>query len=402
MKTHVHIAIALLAIAVGCTKSSLVDVPESQNIPITFEPYSGKAPVTKAAEVNNNTIRKAINNGGGFHVTGFLHTETTSGEGENVTVTNTTDYSKTYMNSDVYDSTAGEGGTASWVTDVTSYWPASGSLDFVAYGLNTDKTLNDGTEMMNFNGSNTSFIFKVPDSVAEQEDLVVSDFMSKKTLPDSGNADGVDQNGTVTFTLKHLLSRVGFKVQTLYTTDSAPDVTIKITDITLHGGFVNEGTVNLDAASVTITPDETKTTASYSFFEGGEYFEAAASKDLVQICANGTTAVLPEGQTFSPKTTDCYMMLMPGTVKDNATAIDQTIGTNPYVEITYQLSGAGPQTKRLALPDIPGASEGVTTNWTFAANKAYEFLFTVSVESIDFSAEVLDWDYYQGDGNIYM
>lgn len=400
MKTHVHIAIALLAIAVGCTKSSLVDVPESQNIPITFEPYSGKAPVTKAAEVNNNTIRKAINNGGGFHVTGFLHTETTSGEGDAAIVENTTDYTKTYMSSDVYDSTAGEGGTASWVTDVTSYWPASGSLDFVAYGLNTDKTLDDGTEMMNFNGSNTSFIFKVPDSVAEQEDLVVSDFMSKKTLPDSGNADGVDQNGTVTFTLKHLLSRVGFKVQTLYTTDSAPDVTIKITDITLHGGFVNEGTVDLLAASVAITPDETKTTASFSFFEEGEYFEAAASKDPVQIYATGTTAVLPEGQTFSPKTNDCYMMLMPGTVKDNATSIE-TIGTDPYVEITYELSGAGSQTKRLALPDVKVSNE-VTTNWTFVANKAYEFLFTVSVESIDFSAEVLDWDYYQGDGNIYM
>lgn len=402
MKRYVHIAIALLTIAAGCTKSSLVDVPESQKTPITFEPYSGKAPVTKATEVNNNTIRKAINNGGGFHVTGFLHTETTSGEGDAATVTNTTDYNKTYMSSDVYDSTVGEGTAASWVTDVISYWPASGSLDFVAYGLNTDKTLSDGSQMMNFNGSKTSFTFKVPGSVAEQEDLVVSDFMSKKVLPSSGNADGVDQSGTVTFTLKHLLSRVGFKVQTLYTTESAPDVTITITDITLHGGFVNEGEVYLGAASVAIAPDATKTTTSYTFFEEGEYFETAATKEPVQIYANGTTATLPDGQTFSPKTTDCYMMLMPGTVKDNATAIDQTIGTNPYVEITYQLSGAGPQTKRLALPDIPGASEGVTTNWTFAANKAYEFLFTVSVESIDFSAEVTDWDYYMGDGNIYM
>lgn len=397
MKQYIFIAIALFAASVACTKSNLVDVPESQKTPISFEPYSGKASVTKAAEMNNNTIRKAIDNGGGFHVTGFLHTETTSGEEPNVTVTNTTDYTKTYMSSDVYDTTVGEGTTASWMTDVISYWPASGSLDFVAYGLNTYKTLSDNTEMMDFNGSHTSFTFKVPNSVSEQEDLVVSDLMSNKTLPTTGNVGGVDVNGTVTFTLKHLLSRVGFKVQTLYTTTSAPDVTIKITDITLHGGFVNEGTVNLTSSSVAITPDNSKKTTSYKFFEEGEYFEVDATADPVQIYATGTTATLPEGTTFTPKTSDCYMMLMPGTVADNASEVDQTIGVNPYVEITYQLSGAGSQTKRIALPDV-----NATTNWTFAANKAYEFLFTVSVESIDFSAEVTEWDYYMGDGNIYM
>ena len=67
MKRFFFLTIALAAAAISCTKSGLLESPQTYENPIEFEPYAGKAPVTKATEVLTDDIKES-----GFHVVGFV------------------------------------------------------------------------------------------------------------------------------------------------------------------------------------------------------------------------------------------------------------------------------------------------------------------------------------------
>lgn len=373
MKKLIYTAIALAAVVVGCTKSNLVDVPEAQKTPITFDVYNGRTPVTKATEITTETIKTD-----GFYAAAFMHSETSTtpeGATEPVVIVNT-DYTDDYMSSDVNYNNG-------WTTAIKAYWPAAGSLDFVAYGLNANKTVKETRgEITNdfptivFDETNkyTKFTYTVPAAVADQEDLVVSPCMPAVTMNTGGAT-----NGTITFNMKHVLSRVGFKVQTV-----GSGATVRITGITLHGGFVNEGTVDLTSTTPSITPstDATKITESYSLFTTGQEFSTNEGNTTVDIYDTTDDAATNAED-------DRYMMIMPGEVQS-------LNGTKPYIEVKYQLTGQSTvQTAHLTLPDVENEGS-TTTNWIFEAGKAYEFIFTVSISAIEFEGVVENWNEYGG------
>lgn len=374
MKKLIYTAIALVAVAVGCTKSNLVDVPEAQKTPITFDVYNGRTPVTKATEITTETIQAE-----GFYAAAFMHSETSStpdGETDPIVTVNT-DYTDDYMSANVEYNNG-------WTTDIKTYWPAAGSLDFVAYGLNANKQVAESrnniemeypTIVFDEEYPYTKFTYTVPAAVADQEDLVVSPCMQNVTIDANGAT-----NGTITFNMQHVLSRVGFKIKTI-----GAGATVTINNIILHGVFVNEGTVDLTALTPTITPNTSKTTSSYSLFTGDQKFSTSAGDSTVEIYDNSNITSESSEEIIAAAKANRFMMIMPGEVG----SINET--TKPYIEVQYQLTGqSNIQRAHLTLPD---PDEGSTNdNWTFAAGHAYEFLFTVSISAIDFEGFVQVWD----------
>lgn len=375
--------IALSTVVLGCTKSDVLESSKTFESPISFEPYTGKAPVTKATEATITTIQAE---GVGFQVTGFIQNMTTSGE----TTTDKTDYTTPYLNKTVtYD------GSSSWVYDGAAYWPESGKLCFVAYGRNA------GANFSAVNDSYTEFTYTVPANVAGQKDLVISDLITDQSISDP----------TVDVTLNHVLSKVGFSVKTNNAASPTNGVTVTIKNVTLNGKFVNKGTVNLTASTAAITPSTNTAdiTECYSLFDSSykkddepttalPCFNTGNSTTAKEIYASHTftndtddTKLNLEPAT-SPNENDRFMMIMPGTVGNLADDVP------PYIEVVYQLTDAEEQVAKVPLVQSTGTMK---TNWNFLPGTSYEFVFTVSTTAIGFTVEVGAWTDYEGSDTTY-
>lgn len=351
MKRFFFLTIALAAAAISCTKSGLLESPQTYENPIEFEPYAGKAPVTKATEVLTDDIKES-----GFHVVGFVE-----GTG------NAIEKANPYLFRDV---TFANG---KWGYTNAAYWPEGKKLTFVAYGLNAASSFTDATT------DYTSLAFAVEDKVADQKDLVIS-----KPVP---NMSGEK----VTVHLHHVLSRIGFKVQTT----GSDNVNATIKNITISGDFVTSGTFDLvNAVKYGTSPTEYtpadntgSKTISYSLFDSDYAAKGETNKDYPCFVAKGQGQFpIYSNATFNPSTNpyddftdptatvdatkeaNRFMMLMPQTV-------------NASIQVIYQLSDGIEQTANLVLKDQ-----------VFAPGKAYEIKFTISTVAVGFTVGVDNWD----------
>ena len=350
--------------------------------PIAFEPYAGKTPTTKAS-VMTGAILESYNDEEtpAFHVTAFIPGE----------------YGKPYMDKDVWcltsSSTEGDETTpATWKYSGMAYWPES-KLQFVAYGLNADKELPAGSQTSTIEfapNSLTQFTYTVSDLVSDQEDLIVADSLERASL-----------NGTaVNLQFQHLLSKVGFSLQT----NQKNDVTVTIKKVELKGNFFKTGTVNMlkkgDDLKVATTGEATST--SYSLFgelgtdnsiksynpdatEFADYlcFQGASDgpNTSTPIYASHTLTTVVDGgvktetidTNASADEDNRYMMLIPCT--------PGTTDAKATIEVIYQLTDAEEQKAKVELPD----------NFVFAKGTGYEFVLKVSTMAVSFQVEVIDW-----------
>lgn len=350
MKRYIFTAFALAAVVIGCTKSSIVDVPEVQKTPITFETYTGKTPVTKATEVTTDILKESTKDAPGFQVKAFLPSDGTN----------------PHMNEPVWYTTSG------WEYDGTAYWPNDGKLNFVAYGLNA---------AIDFNGSQTSGTYTVSPKVADQEDLIVAVPQNTQEMPSEGKVELI---------FKHLLTRIGFTLKTTVQNE----VNVYIKKIVLNGKFYESCTVDLTAGTPAVSNQSTDVT-SYSLFDGTAYNIGATSgkynvfqanqvpESGVGIYANNTLELSSDPDitdAYAPiedaDPLDRYMMLIPG---NDVKPIS--------VEIIYQLAGAEDQH---VVMDLTAA--GVLPFTNFEAGKAYEFVIKLSTDAIVFDcAEIPGW-----------
>lgn len=379
MKKIIFTVIAVAAATISCTKSNLLDAPEAQMTPISFDTYTGKTPTTKAVSETTETLAKNYSSTNkAFHVNAFVPGT----------------YSGTYTSMDVWassytDATETTPFSATWTYDGKAYWPTNGQLDFVAYGLNAYKNIgvveeekddngtiitpgNPGTPILVFDtNSHTKFTYTVPQKVSEQEDLIVA------ATPTSGS---MPTDGIVSLTFKHMLSRVGFMLKT---TKEHEGVSVTIKSIVLKGeNFATSGTVNfLDQdgdllTDLSIAAGSNKVT-SYSLFDTSyparayDYFFTANSpgSNGIGIYPNMTRTADGGDVTTGISANDRYMMLIPGGVVTGA-------------EVYYQLPNAEEQHVNATL-DSP---------ITLVQGKAYEFVIKLSTDAIEFSGEVIDWD----------
>lgn len=360
MNKYIFTAIALAAVAVGCTKSNIVDLPQASQTPISFETYTGKTPTTKASSETTETLKTYTAEATpAFHVKAFTPGVYTG---------------KLPMNKKVYWDTTEE----KWDYEGAAYWPANGKLEFVAYGSNAvDHITFDSTgEGENQVDSHIAFTYEVDETVSQQEDLIVAVPETTSSMPEGGK---------ITLNFKHLLSRVGFKLQTTKTND----VIVTIKSIKLYGDFYSQGTVDLTAPTPVIelvagSLKDDDDNAYYSLFDteytlgqdSGSYDcfrTSSVPSEGTGIYANTSVTLANDGETVisiqDASEADRYMMLIPG-------------GTVEYAEIVYQLPGSSEQRVKAELDD----------SITLGAGLAYEFVIRLSTDSIDFRGDVVDWD----------
>lgn len=67
MKRFLFSVCALAAVVVGCSKSEVLNRPNA-DMPIEFNPYTGRIPVTRAVAADIDTLGKY-----GFQVYAFMH-----------------------------------------------------------------------------------------------------------------------------------------------------------------------------------------------------------------------------------------------------------------------------------------------------------------------------------------
>ena len=394
MKRFFFTVIALAAVAVGCTKSGILESPQTYESPISFEPYTGKAPVTKATIENNTTITS------GFRVIGFVET----------TADNDFDVANPYLRKFVrFGDHDGDKATAetptpdTWFYSGAMYWPEGKELTFVAYGLNVNGTPAEALkDSKYFEGDAdkvtgdvkfaqdasdyTSYTYTVGATAADHKDLVISPALPNcKSSDPSGDGPAATTNGdkVVNIRLYHVLSRIGFKlaVDNDYvvkdgesTTPGYSNRAITIHNVSLTGNFINNGTFNLTSAvSVsgetitygTVGGDATPTT--YSLFSEGQSFmhtPNGAESSAHPIYDNTDDAAENADD-------DRYMMIIPGDPGDDA-----------IVTVSYQIAGGERTSVNLPL----------SNDLVFAAGKAYEFVFTVSNVAVGFDVDVTDWN----------
>ena len=293
MKRFFFSLIALSAVAVGCTQSAMLETPDFGGTEVSFSPYTGRTPESKATSIEN-VAGLAAN---GFNVYCFLNQE-----GKEPTV---------YLNN---ESVSSNDGGSTWSYENIIYWPTSegSSLDFVAYSANG---VGKGLSAITKDG----FTFTVDNNIANQVDLLATAYQAGNTL-----AGG----SSVTLKFHHLLSRVGFKLQASQTIENRK---IKITNLALKGLMPKAGTLTFADSKETQLP--VLTASTNSFTDGYTLISSATIFDSNKNVQN---------ITFGDS--DRYLMIMPHSNGDD----------DHYIEVEYAI-GTGedyssPNTVQLDLP----------------------------------------------------
>lgn len=397
MKRFLFSVCALAAVVVGCSKSEVLNRPNAE-VPIEFNPYTGRIPVTRATVADKTTL------GNGFQVYAFLH----DANGK-------VDYTASpYMEKVVkYGKKTVEATDSTWYYTGNAYWPASRELTFIAYGLNADSLISRPDDKVK-----QKFIYDIPSKVADQKDLLVAKVMENQKYDEEA------QDGTVDFVFSHLLSRIGFS---LVTKNDGTLVTIE--QVKLFGKFYKRGEVDLTAAtpletSLNINGKEVKArrpyivptvpadTITYSLLPGGSYTNVGASGNGTPIFNNSMLYKKYIGnenttdddeykplyntsdETETPEEKDAkakaeaneanrYMMIIPTeTPAHDSESTVQPVAHDAKLLVKYFLPGAGTFDEvQLDLSTIK-----------FEQGKSYDFKLKVSTNGILFDVVVEDWD----------
>lgn len=184
-------AMSILAIA-GCSKNEVVENQNPNNI-INFKPYVANS--TKAVDATTAKLQES-----GFNVYAWYNTGV-------ATSAITSDFRPNFMDNITVEY---NGGT--WSYSPEKYWPATGTLDFIAVGNNAQYTFTKD--------ASPAIEFTAATDPTQQTDLVVSTEHVAKESTDAA----------INFTLKHILSKIDVKVTN--TSDLTLDVSsIKFTSI---------------------------------------------------------------------------------------------------------------------------------------------------------------------------
>ncbi len=362
MKRFFFSLIALAAAAASCTQSALVETPDMNGTEITFNPYTGRTPVTRATDIVKAT---GLANAGGFQVIGFIK------QGDNESL---------YMEKAVTGTPTGVDDAVNWNYYGNLFWPdaeSESTLSFVAYSTNAlgDYTLADGTSanLITWTTENKEFTFTVPNKVSEQIDLLATNYQTNLSLD-------TNAGGTVDLEFGHLLTKVGFKAQPTRVNDN---LIIKISSLALSGTMPTQGKLNLlDAVNdrgqnKTVRPTwSSKTTpvapvdpenpdapegnlkTTYQMVEGSTPLEVECAAEAVRLAEAGNP----------------FMMIMPNECPD------------AEIQITYQLVSEDRGESQVMNAIVPLGT------FNFEQGTAYEFVLKISTSSIGFDVVETDWN----------
>ena len=410
MKKLLFLATVVIAAAASCSKSEVINAPGAET-PISFNPYTGRTPATKATVAGITDLAAS-----GFQVYAFMDDATADGvvDGKGI---NKTD--KPYMDKVVKGDETG----VNWTYSGNIYWPASNYLDFVAYGKNA--SVVEDTEFR------TKIYYTIPAAVSAQQDLLVAAPVIDKRLP-QGEAI-TDADGLVNLTFSHLLSRIGFSL----VTEGEGSTLVTLTQVDLVGNFYTQAEVDLTQTKETelkigednavvkanrpyVSPKAgtTQTLTTYSLLgaaigttgaddasftsagsaAGVPVFNNSASYDLKDANDKNKVAfVANEVAESETELNNRYMMVYPmqdwGSVTVGEGETAKTL-TNAQLVVTYFLPKYG-EFETITI-DLVNATD--KTPIKFDAGKSYEFKFKVSTYEIGFEVTVEAWDTATGVG----
>ena len=287
---------------------------------------------------------------------------------------------------------------SAWTYSPVKYWPnnATDQVTFWAYGP--------------WNTGNTNTAAAAPHfAISDGTDYVATDPVSlKKTTVD-------DVNDKVMLTFKHMMSKVGFKVEAIVdeleddtklngdvdessdatTTNIDNNTTIVVTQVTLSGDLVTSGTYtygnvpssnpvredwNLNCNSATSTT-HTLTSAHLKSPTDVTYY----TKDATTRKINGQVVTNASAQLND---NDEYLMLIPQTATINITV--------HYSVITQDSNLDGGYSK------VDNEISSGNFEFPFIRGKAYNFVLHLGMTSVQFDAIVNEWDETESDRIVHV
>ena len=351
MKRFFFSLIALSAAVVGCTQSALLETPEQFGTEITFSPYTGRTPVTKATDIVQAT---GLADAGGFQILGFLTQGTT-----------TTPYMDKLVTGTINPAEGENEDGVTWSYNGNVYWPdastsSTTTLSFVGYSANA-------TNLVDWTEENEEFVYTVPETVSQQIDLLATNYQSGLSLVSNST-------GVVNLQFNHLLSKIGFKLKANKTNE---DIKVHISNLALCGTMPTQGTLNLLSAENKYS-DQSDNNAAPALINLTNTKEATAENpDKKTTYTLLTQEVALDSDTEAQRIangTNEFMMIMPHT------------STNDEIQITYQIKSKDGRESQVIDAMVP--LNGIS----FEAGKAYEFHLEVSTSSIGFTVEETDWN----------
>ena len=333
---------------------------------------------TKAIEPQSNAIefgtylgRDAISRGSVFTTTDME----SAGFGVFAAYTAQEAFSNQTMNF-MYNQKVTKSGAA-WIYDPLKYWPNNqgDKVSFFAYAPYdvTGANLSANTE-----AGAPQITFTVQTNVADQKDLTLA--VAQK------NIQKQSITGTVYFTFKHVLARIGLNVEAMFDLvngdatgnndtntsngEKATETTIKVKKVELIGKFDTEATIDLG------------TDLSADAWVDSSVEAAATDVTYTWESANFVTSVADNVTTAKQQlnTADSYAMIIP---QDMTTS-------KVKIRVTYTVT-----TTDAKLEGGESEIENVITSDEFAFNfqqgKAYMFNLHLGMTSVKFSATVSDW-----------
>ena len=387
-------AMAALVLS-GCSNDEVVNDYSPENA-IEFGTYVGRDAQGRGSIYNTSTLKGTVGNKGGFGVFAYYTAQTTWDKYEPTTIPNFMNNTKvTWTGDEVKDADGKVTGTSLdagvWTYSPLKYWPnnSGDKVSFFAYApYAEERTLVKVNESVPANAIKVT----VPVDVTNHQDYVVADAkldQTKQTV-----------TGTVKFEFKHVLSRVGFKVEAVVdevqhegTTDGSSqngeddteegtntldeNTEITIQEVKLIGDFYKSNTIDFTTSTWNT---ETTGITKYETADQWEGGYLLTSDDFNAIATDGSISTIKSTSLLNKDSE--YMMIIPKEFKDNDLV---------KIRVKYTVT-----TTDSALPE--GKSEVINniTSDAFAFNfmkgKAYNFVLHLGLTSVKLSAEVSGWD----------
>ena len=344
------LAMAAMLVGTGCSTDEVVNDYSPENA-IQFSTYVGRDAQTRGEILTTD----------GLKVDGF---------GVYAYYTNDGRYNSTTATPNFMNNTKVTHDGANWTYSPIKYWPNE-QTDYVSFFAYAPHNAQNIAPIMPTPGD-PIIEYTVDRNVANHVDLTVAE---SKLDQQKQNI-----NGNVDFTFHHALSRVGFKVEAVLDEDNQANgesdennnhnpvdnaTTISVQEVELIGNFNVNAKLNLNTAT---WGNQTSQATSYKL-ESADFVDAVANN------VNNSPQILNKDDEF--------MMLIP----------TGTIGVKIRVKYTVTTVDSSLSSNSVIVNDITSAE----FPFTFAQEKAYNFVLHLGLTSVKLSASVNDWDETPGD-----
>lgn len=324
----------------ACQKDEVInEVP--QNEEISFSTYLGRDAQTKGSIVETTQLEEQ-----GFGVYAYYTVTTAIEDYEFPASPNFMNNVKVYKgdwdNNNLTEKT--------WGYTPQKYWPntTDDKISFYAYGP-YDSTPNANSDFIQITTSEDSapvLTYTVDNIITNHKDILFAVAQTDKSKTDD----------PITFTFQHALSRIEFEIKT--DKDYSTNPTITLGSVSLIGNIHPSGSLNLSETSVNW--DET----------------TATSKEFIITDTRTVTSTNRTVKTTEESTNDYIMIIPQAFTGDNdlkLKVVYKTTYTEPSLEVTNTVTS----------DDI---------DITFEQGKAYKFIITIGLDTVDFTASVTEWN----------